>query len=166
MSLQIVNSLTPGLRQRMKAISDRRPVLEAMGLQLVSITKRAFGDASLRPAAWTPRKGTRLETNAKTGKQKTVSVKTGRQVSSLLRRSGRLYQSITLTAVGNDSATVGSDAPYAAVHQLGSKKHKGRGSGIPARPFFPFDVSGKPTPLAQKRVTAVAISKLRAILGT
>src|SRR4051794_28845950 len=118
MSFSVHDGITPELARKARRIADKKPILEAMGLQLVSITKRSFSDASLRPKAWPPRKSGGTH--------------------SLLRKSGSLWQSIRITQTTGESVTVGSDRVYAAIQQFGSRKQKGRGSGIPARPFFPF----------------------------
>ena len=165
MSLQIRDTLTPAIQRAARRLADRRPLLEAMGTELVSISKRAFSDPSLRPSPWPARKGTRLETNAKTGRQKTVNAKSGQQTHSLLRKSGALYQSIRISGLTQDSVTVGSDRPYAAVHQFGSAKPAGRGGGIPARPFFPYDKQGNMTELGKLKIRRVAIAKLQRMLG-
>lgn len=143
MSLQIRDTISPGLSRLVKNISDRKPILEAMGMELVSITKRAFSTPDLRPASWPPKKdGT----------------------AATLRKSGALWQSIRITDLTNTHVTVGSDRAYAAIHQLGSRKKIGRGSGIPARPFFPFTPGGKMTELARKRVESIGRAKLNSIL--
>jgi phage gpG-like protein len=173
MSLQIRDTLSAGIEKRIRALADRKPVLEAMGLELVSITTRAFSDPALRPSPWPARKNTRLVTNPKTGRQKTIAtgklrtlrIREDKQTWSLLRKSGALVQSIRITQVGTNSVTVGSDRPYAAVHQFGSKKPKGRGGGIPARPFFPVDRQGNFTALAARKIEAAAVTALRQRLG-
>lgn len=137
------NEISPDIRHKLHAVSNARPLLEAIGLQLVSLTKRAFTDAGLRPAEWPPRK-------------KAVSWQ-------ILRKSGTLWKSIRVTDVTGSSVTVGSDRPYAAVHQLGSRRSTGRGGGIPARPFFPV-LSGKLTPLARKKIDEIATQKLEKLL--
>ena len=47
--------LTPNLKALARRVSNCRPVLEAMGLALVSVTRRAFNDDSMRPAPWPAR---------------------------------------------------------------------------------------------------------------
>lgn len=145
MSLQIKDGISPGLKSAAAKIADKKPLHEAMGLTIVSRTKRAFTDESLRPAPWAAR-------NPPTG------------TWSLLRKSGALWQSIRITEVTNDHVTVGSDRKYAAVHQFGSSKKSGRGSGIPARPFFPFTKEKKLTPEATTAVERVLKAKISAIL--
>jgi phage gpG-like protein len=81
----------------------------------------------------------------------------------MLRKSGTLWKSIRITEKNNSTVTVGSDRAYAAVHQLGSKKKTGRGSGIPARPFFPV-LDGKLTAIARKKIDDVARAKVAHLL--
>jgi len=155
------DTITPDLMRRIRAFKDRRPILEAMGSAIVSIATLAFRQSSLRPAPWKP--------NKKPGK-------------APLYDTGALKHSIRLIAATNDSVTVGSDRPYAAVHQLGSGPYvitaksakalfwPGAGHpvksvnhpGLPARPFFPFSASGKITAEASRRVVAAARAKIAA----
>lgn len=44
--------LTPDLRHRIKTAANPKKALEAMGLTVVSMAKRSFGQPSLRPASW------------------------------------------------------------------------------------------------------------------
>lgn len=135
------NTISPQIAKLARGISDKRPILEAMGLALVSYTKRSFNDASLRGAVWPPKKdGT----------------------PSRLKKTGALWQSIRIVNLGKSSVTVGSDRVYAAVHQFGSTKVAGRGSGIPARPFFPF-ISGRIIPRARQSIESAAMAKIRAL---
>jgi len=159
MSIQIRNSISPGLMRLARQVGDKKPILEAMGLQLVSLTKRAFSDASLRPSAWPARQS---------------------GTNSLLRKSGALWQSIRITALTANSVTVGSDRLYAAIHQLGGKIEAKPGKrlafqiggrkifvksvNIPARPFFPFKPNGEMIPAAQAKMEAVAKAKIANLL--
>jgi phage gpG-like protein len=146
MSLQIRDNITPDLARAARNLRNKKPVLEAMGLQLVSLTKRAFTDESLRAKSWPPRKKPAPH--------------------QLLRKSGSLWQSIRIAAIGSDSVTVGSDRIYAAIQQFGSAKKSGRGSGIPARPFFPFATpESKMAAFAQEKIRKVALAKIRSLLG-
>lgn len=156
--------LTPDLRALSRKLSDKRPLLEAMGLALVSVTQRAFNDASLRPSAWAPKKSS-------DGKP-------------LLKRSGLLWRSPRIVSIESAAVTVGTDRPYAAAHQFGSKPHTIRPRskralfwpgaahpvgvvhhpGLPARPFFPFDASGQMTEAGKSRVRSAAEAKLKSLL--
>jgi phage gpG-like protein len=143
MSLRIRNTLARGLAARVNALRDRRSILAAMGAEVVSIARGAFGDPALRPSPWPPR-------------QRAVQ-----PPHPLLRKTGALRDSIRVLQSTGETVNVGSDLPYAAVHQFGSARRKGRGGGIPARPFFPYDAAGNLTPLARRRVTG----ELRRLLG-
>jgi phage gpG-like protein len=135
MSLSIRDTLTPALNRRAAKIKDRRPVLEAMGLEFVSLAKRAFVDQTLRPAPW--------------AKKKDGSPAT-------LRKSGALFQSIRVAEVTNSTVTAASDRAYAAIHQFG-------GEHMPARPYFPI-LNGKLTDVARHRIDAVAAAKIKNLL--
>ena len=167
MSLQIRNSLSPALVKLATDIQDRRPVLEAIGAELVSMTVRAFRDESLRALPWPLKKdGSR----------------------ATLYQSGALKHSIRITALTNDFVTVGSDRRYAAIQQLGGvtkpheilAKYKAAlawpgaahpvksvqhpGSKIPPRPFFPVRPDGSLTPEARRKIESVARTKIRILL--
>ena len=139
MSLAIRDALTPALLKAARGIADRKPILEAMGLQMVSITKRAFSDPSLRPMPWAPRKDTKPH--------------------SLLRKSGALWQSIRVGELTNDHVDIRSDRVYAAAQQLGYAPRN-----LPPRPFFPI-INGDLTPVAADKIQRVAVAKIKAIIG-
>lgn len=114
------------------AATAKRPekVLRSMGTTFMSITMGNFNDAgaSFRPKPWPAKKdGT----------------------PSKLQKSGTLSRSFHLS-VTDKSATVSNPTIYAATHQFG--RTTGRGSPIPARPFFPVDDSGKLTPAAEELI--------------
>ncbi len=161
------DGITPELARMARAISDKKPILEAMGTELVSITSRAFSDPSLRAKPWPPRKGTEFGVFTTAGGQKRQTVtRNGVREHNLLRKSGALWHSIRITQTTGDSVTVGSDRVYAAIQQFGSAKKSGRGSGIPARPFFPFASSESPmTAAAQEKIRKVALDKIKVIIG-
>lgn len=147
-SISVRDGISPDLAKKIGAMKNAKPVLHAMGQTLVNLAKRSFDEPALRPAAWPARK-------KDTGKP-------------LLIRTTTLRRSLRIVQVANDSATVGTDRPYAAVHQFGSRKKKGRGSGIPARPYWPL--TGSPeasqlTPKAQEAVAAAAQRQLDASMG-
>lgn len=141
LQIQIAHdTVSPDLVRKLRAMEKPQQHLEAMGLALVALTKRAFTDSSLRPSPWAARKD-------------------GSPAS--LRKTGMLWQSIRITALDTNSVTVGSDRAYAAAHQLGSSKR-----GIPARPFFPFSESGIPTDRAKKAVEMALRASFRSAMGS
>lgn len=165
LTLTTRDTLAPDLVRRFRALSPerRRAAMEAIGLGLVSMAKRAFNtDPALRPALWAPKKdGT----------------------PSTLQKSTKLRNSIRITSVSAAGVTIGSDAKYAAIHQLGghTKPHiiRGKfkkavvipglgifrlvhhpGSHIPARPYLPFFANGQPTDKADRLIKSVITAKL------
>lgn len=162
MSFQIRrDTLTPALANLAREL-DPKFVLEAMGMVLVSRTQGAFNDSSVRPAAWAP-------------------TKTGH---SILKKHGTLYQSIRITGLTATEVRVGTDRPYASYHQFGTKAHeikarlkkalfwngaahpvkKVQHPGLPARPFFPFDSSGRMTMPAQEAIRKAALGAIEVLL--
>lgn len=163
-SLQQISDLVSlDLELRYRAASDKVGIHKALGLGLVSLTKRAFNNPAMRPSAW-PSKADGSPAK--------------------LRKSGTLAKSIRVVFVNEAGVVVGSDRKYAAIHQLGgqTKPHvirpkNGRalfwpgarhpvakinhpGSKIPARPYFPFYSDGRATPAALKMIEAVLRAKL------
>lgn len=129
------NTISPRLAGMARAVRDPRPVLEAMGLALAALTRRSWRDASLRALPW-------------------PVTRTGRPI---LYKSGALVQSIRVIELSGKSVTVGTDRPYAVFHQFGTRK-------LPPRPFFPFDVTGRMTAMAQRKVEAQGRAALARLL--
>ncbi|WP_309400589.1 phage virion morphogenesis protein [Cerasicoccus maritimus] len=143
MSLRIIqDTLSPGLRRKAKAIEDPTPILRVMGVTLQSYTVQTFSELVPRARRWP---------NKKDG------------TPSNLQRTTALRQSIRLVSVDRRKAVVGTDRLYAAVHQFGSQKQSGYGSGIPARPYFPFR-GERMIPEAHRRVKAAAQAQLAVLL--
>lgn len=79
----------------------------------------------------------------------------GNRQVEILRDTGVLFNSLSpaywsgddeytppedqLFDLASNGVAVGTNVPYAGVHQHGSKKKTGKGGGIPARPFLPVD---------------------------
>lgn len=158
------NTITPALAKLIGASRNPKFVLEAMGLALVSITKRAFDDPSLRPLAWPARKG--------------------EASNQLLIKSTLLRRSIRVVRTSASEVVVGTDRPYASAHQFGTDPYDIRPKnkkalswpgaahpvkvvhhpGLPARPFFPFTESGDMTPKGKEKIEAAARAALAAVL--
>ena len=153
------DTITPDLKKRIQAARDKRGILEAIGATVVSVAVQAFRDSALRASAWAPTK---------------------RGGKAPLYDTGALKHSIRVISSDNTSVTVGSDRPYAAAHQLGTKpyvitpktakalfwpggKHpvkKVNHPGLPARPFFPFTSGGRATAEASRRIASTIRAKL------
>ncbi len=140
------DDITPDIRKKLRAVEHPLPILRAMGTAVVSITKRAFRDPSLRQTSWAP-KSTGAPSN--------------------LIYKNPLISSIRITNVTDRNVMVGSDRKYAAIHQLGGViQAKGKALvftiggrtvfakkvTIPARPFFPFKADGSLAQLAVEPV--------------
>jgi phage virion morphogenesis protein len=114
-------------------VAARKAALEGLGALAESGAKARIERGGPSPAgqawaAWSPNYAKTRKSGVKGG------VKTGH---SLLRASSALLQSIQFEAF-TDRVETGSNLVYAAVHQGGSEKSSGRGSGIPARPYLGF----------------------------
>lgn len=147
------DGITPDLARLAARAVNTRAALWQGGQAAVSIAKRAFGDASLRAASWPALKDSTLAARARKG-----------QGSAPLRRAkvgGWLWESLRVMDAGNRSVTIGSDRrvgkySLAAIHQLGAPR-----AHIPARPFFPFNADGQPTPMARERIEMAIRRALR-----
>lgn len=172
---QVSDLISPDLQARLKLASNRAGLHEAIGEAVISITKKAFNDAGLRPSVWA---------NLANGQP------------SFLRKSGTLAKSVRVISSTEASVVLGSDRKYAAIHQLGGviqmparsavlhfakQKNSNRslfskvatathaqkvGVGahkvsIPARPYFPFYPDGSPTPVAHDAILQVIEKRLR-----
>lgn len=106
------DDVTPQLQRLMRNVKNPQPLLRAIGVGLVGLTKETFNNSALRPIAWQAKKdGT---------------------PSTLKSREASLWRSIKVQAVTAKGVLIGSDKAYAAIHQLG-----GRSRPMPARPYFP-----------------------------
>jgi phage gpG-like protein len=123
------DDVTKDLQRLIKKVSNPQPLLRSVGVALVGLTKETFKNASLRPIAW-------------------VAKKDG-SAATLRSREATLWRTISIKSVSKSNVVIGSDRPYAAIHQLG-----GRSRPMPARPYFPF-WQNKLTPQGQKRVADV-----------
>jgi phage gpG-like protein len=149
------DTLTPALKRHLATISNAQPVLEAMGLAVVSLASRALTQPALRPQNWSPLKPATIKAKNRDG-----------YGSKPLIRSGTLSQSPRVISATRRTVTVGSDRrvgahSLAAIHQLGTRDGR-----IPARPFFPFSRDGQPTQRALKSVNSAARAAITSIVGS
>lgn len=131
------DTLSPATRNLAATFASRGRVeiLEAMGLELRSMTIEAFQSVADRPAPWAPKKD---------------------GSPSNLVQSTALRQSFQVRT-GPIQSVVTTDRIYAAAHQFGSTKRN-----LPARPFYPF-LRGELTGDARRRLQAIAEDKLRSL---
>ena len=123
------DSVSPDLKRLVAMGGDMTPLMRAIGVGIVSLSKRAFNDPSLRPNSWAAKKDGSAAT---------------------LKRDAVLWRSITVGTVTRSNVTVKSDRAYSAIHQLGGKTRP-----IPRRGFMPFDENGKITARGDKLVKSV-----------
>lgn len=153
MGLIIRDFLSPALRRIARRIRGPRPVLEAMGLQLASITARSFNNPSLRVTPW-----------PKLAPSTIAAKKAAGKASGILKRDLALWRSWVRPDLtyGRSHVTLRSDRPYAGVHQSGAPSRN-----VPARPMLPFIGSGdsaRLAPFAREKIQKVAQAKMNALL--
>lgn len=139
------DGITPSLRASLKRAEAPQKALEAMGLVVVSMAKRAFTMPSFRPAPWAPLRPKTIQQKKQAGRS-----------DKPLQRTGTLAKSPRVIRATRTTVTVGSDRKagglsLAAIHQLGAPK-----ASIPERPFFPFIKDGKPTQKAKRLMLEAA----------
>ncbi|MCW0218381.1 MAG: phage virion morphogenesis protein [Prosthecobacter sp.] len=140
---KIKNVISPDLKKKLATAKNPKKAMEAAGLAVVSMAQRAFTQPSLRPLSWPGLKPATIKAKQNNG-----------YGTKPLVSSGTLAQSPRIIRVTSKTVTVGSDRKVgghslAAIHQMGTKDGK-----IPARPFFPFSKSGKPTDRASKNIVS------------
>lgn len=163
-NIQINDQVTPAICQLQAKLHNLTPLCNSIGIALVSLAKRAFDEPNLRPSTWPPKRDGSTAT---------------------LRYTGLLWRSLRVISSHPTGVVIGSDRPYAAIHQLGGKtaprtilpvrkralywpgaKHPVRrvqhpGSRIPARPFFPVTPDGNLTADALQKIREVIAAYLR-----
>ena len=101
-----------------------RPLMKNIAGIFASATEENFKNEG-RPNKWT-------ELSEATKKQRTKQKKWPGQI---LQVSGQLASSIS-TQYDDESAIIGSNLDYAAIHQLGGQAGKNKKVTIPARPYL------------------------------
>jgi phage gpG-like protein len=129
------DTISPDLLKRARAVTNKRPLLLAMGTAAVGLGKQAFTDSNARPQQWAERKD----------KTKT---------HPLLLLSGDLEASLRGDRVSGDTVTISSKTDYSTTHQFGRDE-------IPARPFLPFYPNGQLSPMGKVRVERALRAALR-----
>ena len=101
-----------------------RPLMKNIAGVLAYSTEENFANEG-RPDKW-------LDLSEKTKKQRK---KSGHWPGQILQVSGQLASSIN-TYYDDESAIIGSNLDYAAIHQLGGQAGKNKSVSIPARPYL------------------------------
>lgn len=101
-----------------------RPLMKNIAGIMATATEDNFKDEG-RPEKW-------VDLSETTKKQRQ---KIGKYPGQILQVSGQLASSVS-TAYDNDSAVIGSNLTYAAIHQLGGQAGKNKKTTIPARSYL------------------------------
>ena len=101
-----------------------RPLMKNIAGIFAYSTEENFANEG-RPDKW-------LDLSERTKKQRK---KTGHWPGQILQVTGQLVSSIS-THYDNESAIIGSNLDYAAIHQLGGQAGKNKSVSIPARPYL------------------------------
>ena len=101
-----------------------RPLMKNIAGIMATATEDNFKDEG-RPEKW-------VDLSETTKKQRQ---KIGKYPGQILQVSGQLASSVS-TAYDNNSAVIGSNLAYAAIHQLGGQAGKNKKTTIPARPYL------------------------------
>ena len=101
-----------------------RPLMKNIAGIFAYSTEENFANEG-RPDKW-------LDLSEKTKKQRK---KSGHWPGQILQVSGQLASSIN-TYYDDESAVIGSNLDYAAIHQLGGQAGKNKSVSIPARPYL------------------------------
>ena len=116
------------VNQRLLELAHRgenlRPLMKNIAGILAYSTEENFANEG-RPDKW-------LDLSEPTKKQRK---KSGHWPGQILQVSGQLASSIN-TYYDDESAIIGSNLDYAAIHQLGGQAGKNKSVSIPARPYL------------------------------
>ena len=116
--------VTQKLLELAKRGGNLRPLMKNIAGILAYSTEENFANEG-RPDKW-------LDLSERTKKQRK---KTGHWPGQILQVSGQLASSIN-TYYDDESAIIGSNLDYAAIHQLGGQIGKNKSVSIPARPYL------------------------------
>jgi phage virion morphogenesis protein len=107
-------------------LRDLTPAMEDIGEYMLRVTRKRFDDeVSPGGVKWTP-------LNPEYAARKAAQ---GGSLDGILKKSGVLRDTIAYRP-SPDSVVIGSNRPYAAIHQLGGQAGRDRKVNIPARPYL------------------------------
>ncbi|MFI3300588.1 MAG: phage virion morphogenesis protein [Candidatus Gastranaerophilales bacterium] len=115
------------LLETAKRASNLKPLMKNIAGVMADTVEENFADEG-RPDKW-------QELAESTIKRRT---KKGNWPGKILQVQGQLASSVS-TQYDNESAVIGSNLDYAAIHQLGGQAGKGKKTTIPARPYLNLD---------------------------
>ena len=112
------------LQELAKKTSDLKPLMKNIAGIFASAAEDNFAEEG-RPDKW-------IDLSEVTKKQRK---KIGKYPGQILQVTGQLASSV-YTYYDNDSAVIGSNLEYAAIHQLGGKAGRNKKVTIPTRPYL------------------------------
>ena len=112
------------LQELAKKSSNLKPLMKNIAGIFASATEDNFAEEG-RPDKW-------IDLSEVTKKQRK---KIGKYPGQILQVTGQLASSVN-TYYDDDSAVIGSNLAYAAIHQLGGQAGKNKKVTIPARPYL------------------------------
>ena len=112
------------LQEIAKKSSNLRPLMKNIAGIFASATEDNFAEEG-RPDKW-------IDLSEVTKKQRK---KIGKYPGQILQVTGQLASSVN-TYYDDDSAVIGSNIEYAAIHQLGGQAGRNKKVTIPARPYL------------------------------
>ncbi|WP_416829875.1 phage virion morphogenesis protein [Helicobacter ganmani] len=123
-----IEELQGKLERLSKVLENKTPLLRRIANTMQNVTEESFqSQASPFGEKWKP------------NSPRTIQKKQGNKI---LIKSGLLSQSFT-QKITNNSAQIGTNKQYAAIHQFGGKAGRGKRVTIPARPFMPINKNGE-----------------------
>ncbi len=155
------------LRGIQKKTENMRPIMYEIGeIISLSASEAIANQTSPFGNKWTPLKASTTRAYAL---KNSTGGKNLQRYNKLVTNKKPLVDTGALSNIfvkaDNTSVTVGTSAtsrgyPYPAVHQFGSNKESGRGSGIPARPFLPINKEGQMPEVVQKQIVKYLYEEL------
>ncbi len=138
--IEINNSeLTTKLSQAAGAMQDTSPLTAAIAGSFVAVVDDNFA-AQGRPT-WAGRKPSTIKNYQRRGLS----------YGGVLQLSGALRSRITSSS-DRDSASIGSNMPYAAIQHFGGMTGKNQKVKIEPRPYMPMDANGFLQPEAETEI--------------
>lgn len=116
-----------------------RPLMKNIAGIFASSTEENFKEEG-RPDKWTElaeitKENRKKQKNKKKGKSKIKEKDNNKWSGKILQVSGQLAASVN-TQYDDNSAVIGSNLDYAAIHQLGGQAGRNKKVTIPARPYL------------------------------
>ncbi|TAD90958.1 MAG: phage virion morphogenesis protein [Alphaproteobacteria bacterium] len=129
LSFTLADQATPDLRRLLRRARNLRPLMGAIaGIAQASTRGRFETSSGPDGTKWTPLSAVTLAAKQKRGGKGVGEPKILVETAHLKRSIIRRYDGRT--------AEIGSNLPYAAVHQLGGQAGRGHAITLPARPYL------------------------------